>query len=79
MATELKKMGAEIEEFEDGLSIKGKCQLKGTVVESYRDHRIAMALAIAGLIADGTTTIQGGSSVNISFPGFFELLGSLTS
>ena len=79
MATELKKMGVEIEEFEDGLSIKGKSQLKGTVVESYRDHRIAMALSIAGLIADGTTTVQGVSSVNISFPGFFELLGRLTS
>jgi 3-phosphoshikimate 1-carboxyvinyltransferase len=79
MATELKKMGVEIEEFEDGLSIKGNCQLKGTVVESYHDHRIAMALSIAGLIADGTTTIQGVSSVNISFPGFFELLRRLTS
>lgn len=79
MTTELKKMGVEIEEFEDGLSIKGKSPLKGTVVETYRDHRIAMALSIAGLIADGTTTIQGVSSVNISFPGFFELLGRLTS
>lgn len=79
IATELKKMGAEIEEFEDGLSIKGKSLLKGTVVESYHDHRIAMALSIAGLIADGTTTIHGISSVNISFPGFFELLGRLTS
>jgi 3-phosphoshikimate 1-carboxyvinyltransferase len=79
MATELKKMGVEIEEFEDGLSIKGKSQLKGAAVESYRDHRIAMALSIAGLIADGTTTVQGVSSVNISFPGFFELLGRLTS
>jgi len=79
MATELKKMGVEIEEFEDGLSIKGNCKLKGSVVESYRDHRIAMALSIAGLIADGTTTIQGVSSVNISFPGFFELLRRVTS
>jgi len=79
MATELRKMGVEIQEFEDGLSIKGNCQLKGTVVESHHDHRVAMALSIAGLIADGTTTIQGVSSVNISFPGFFELLGRLTS
>jgi 3-phosphoshikimate 1-carboxyvinyltransferase len=79
MVTELKKMGVEIEEFEDGLSIKGKSQLKGAVVESYRDHRIAMALSIAGLIADGTTTVQGVSSVNISFPGFFKLLRRLTS
>ena len=78
MATELKKMGAEIEEFEDGLSITGKKELKGAIIESYRDHRIAMALSIAALIADGTTTINGVSSVNISFPGFFEILKRLT-
>ena len=79
MANELRKMGAEIEEFEDGLSINGKAALKGTSVESYGDHRIAMAMAIAALIADGTTTIHGISSVNISFPGFFEILRKLTS
>ncbi|MEW6162475.1 MAG: 3-phosphoshikimate 1-carboxyvinyltransferase [Nitrospirota bacterium] len=78
MARELKKMGAEIEEFEDGLSIKGKVDLKGTTAESYGDHRIAMALSIAALIADGTTTIRGVSPVNISFPGFFEILRRLT-
>jgi 3-phosphoshikimate 1-carboxyvinyltransferase len=78
MATELKKMGAEIEEFEDGLSITGKKELKGAIIESYRDHRIAMALSIAALIADGSTTINGVSSVNISFPGFFEILKRLT-
>ncbi|MBM4135684.1 MAG: 3-phosphoshikimate 1-carboxyvinyltransferase [Nitrospira sp.] len=78
MATELRKMGTEIEEFEDGLSIRGKANLRGTSVESYGDHRIAMALSIAALIADGTTTIHGISSVNISFPGFFEILRRLT-
>jgi 3-phosphoshikimate 1-carboxyvinyltransferase len=78
MATELRKMGAEIEEFEDGLSIKGKKGLKGTIIESHRDHRIAMALSIAALIADGTTTINSVSSVNISFPAFFEILKRLT-
>jgi 3-phosphoshikimate 1-carboxyvinyltransferase len=78
MTTELKKMGAEIEEFEDGLNIKGKVKLKGATVESYGDHRIAMALSIASLIADGKTTIKGVSSVNISFPGFFDILRSLT-
>jgi 3-phosphoshikimate 1-carboxyvinyltransferase len=79
MATELRKMGAEIEEFNDGLSITGKGRLKGTVVESYRDHRIAMAMSIAALIGDGTTTINGISFVNISFPGFFEILKRLTA
>lgn len=78
MATELRKMGAEIEEFEDGLSIKGKSILKGAEIESYGDHRIAMAMSIAGLIADGTTVIHGVSSVNISSPGFFQLLRRLT-
>lgn len=79
ITAELKKMGAEIEEFEDGLSIKGKNLLKGVVVESYNDHRIAMALSIAGLIAQGTTTVRDISCVNISFPGFFKLLKRLTS
>jgi 3-phosphoshikimate 1-carboxyvinyltransferase len=79
MATELRKMGAEIEEFEDGLSITGKRVLKGTLVESYNDHRIAMALSIAALIADGTTTISDFSSVNISFPGFLNILKKLTT
>jgi 3-phosphoshikimate 1-carboxyvinyltransferase len=78
MATELRKMGAEIEEFDDGLSIMGKRRLKGAFIESYRDHRVAMSLSIAALIADGTTTINNVSSVNISFPGFFEILRRLT-
>lgn len=79
IVTELKKMGAEIEEFGDGLSIKGKRLLTGTTVDSYHDHRIAMALSVAGLIAKGTTTVRGISCVNTSFPGFFELLKRLTS
>jgi 3-phosphoshikimate 1-carboxyvinyltransferase len=78
MATELSKMGAEIKEYKDGLSITGGKDLKGAVLDSYRDHRIAMALSIAALIADKTTTIKGISSVNISFPGFFEILKKLT-
>ena len=77
MVNELRKMGAEIEEFEDGLSIRGKAGLKGAVVESYGDHRVAMAMAIAALIADGKTMIHGISSVSISFPGFFEILKRL--
>ena len=48
------------------------------LVESYRDHRIAIAMSIAALIAEGTTTINGISSVNMSFPGFFEILRRLT-
>jgi 3-phosphoshikimate 1-carboxyvinyltransferase len=78
MVSELRKMGAEVEEYPDGLSIKGKSILKGGFLESYNDHRIAMALSIAGLIAEGKTTINGMSSVNISFPGFFDIIRRLT-
>ena len=77
MARELRKMGVEIEEFDDGLNITGGSNLKGAVIDSYRDHRIAMAMSIAAIIADGTTTINDISSVSISFPGFFELLKKL--
>ncbi len=78
IATELKKMGAEIEELEDGLNIKGKKELKGAVVESYGDHRVAMAIAIAALIAEGSTTIRGASCASVSFPRFFDVLRRLT-
>jgi len=78
MTSELRKMGAEVEEFPDGLSIKGRTALKGAVLDSYDDHRIAMALSIAGLISEGKTTINGMSSVNISFPGFFDIIRRLT-
>jgi len=78
IATELKKMGVEIEELEDGLSIKGKKDLKGAEVESYGDHRVAMAMAIAALIAEGSTTIKGASCASVSFPGFFDILRRLT-
>ena len=78
MAEGLRKMGAEVKEFKDGLSIKGSANLKGASIDSYGDHRIAMAFSIAALIARGKTTINGISSVNISFPGFFEILKRLT-
>jgi 3-phosphoshikimate 1-carboxyvinyltransferase len=78
VATELRKMGADIEEYEDGLAITGGKRLTGTVIESYNDHRIAMAMAIAAMIAEEKTIINDVSSVNISFPGFFEILKKLT-
>ena len=79
MAAELRKMGVKIEEFEDGLNITGGSNLKGAVIESCRDHRIAMAMSIAAIIADGTTTINDISSVSTSFPGFFDILKRLTT
>ena len=78
MAAEMRKMGVEAEELSDGISIKGNTNLKGASINSYGDHRIAMAFSVAALIAKGKTTINGISSVNISFPGFFEILRRLT-
>ncbi len=77
MATELKKMGVNIEEFEDGVCIKGPCKLRATEVYSYRDHRIAMALTIGGLLAEGETKILEAQCVDISFPEFYEILERL--
>ncbi len=75
MAIELNKMGAKVEEREDGLIIEGVDKLVGTEVESYGDHRIAMALSIAALRAEGETVIEGAECVWVSFPNFFEELG----
>jgi 3-phosphoshikimate 1-carboxyvinyltransferase len=71
---ELSKMGAHIEEKEDGLIIDGPTPLHGAVVRSHGDHRLAMSFAIAALVADGATTIEGVESVDTSFPSFWELL-----
>ncbi|MGI5822590.1 MAG: 3-phosphoshikimate 1-carboxyvinyltransferase [Dethiobacteria bacterium] len=78
LATELQKMGAAIKELPDGLVIQGGQKINGAVCFSHGDHRIAMALAVAALFARGETVIQGIETVDISFPGFFTLLNSLT-
>ena len=70
---ELKKMGADITETEDGFIVEGPTVLQGAECESYNDHRIAMALAIAGLIARGKTVIRNAECINISFPDFVNL------
>lgn len=74
MAIELTRMGAKIEELPDGLRIEGTGKLTASRVESYHDHRIAMSLAVAGIMAEGETIIKGAQCVDISFPGFFEML-----
>ncbi|HKR23108.1 MAG TPA: 3-phosphoshikimate 1-carboxyvinyltransferase [Pyrinomonadaceae bacterium] len=76
-AQNLRAMGAEVEEFDDGIAVAGPTQLRGAKIDSYGDHRIAMAFSIAALIADGETEIKGSECVAISFPEFFELLHSL--
>jgi 3-phosphoshikimate 1-carboxyvinyltransferase len=73
VVTNLRRMGADVEEFDDGMKI-GKSSLKGARVESFGDHRIAMAFAIAGLLADGGTEIHESECVDVSFPGFFDSL-----
>jgi 3-phosphoshikimate 1-carboxyvinyltransferase len=77
-AINLRKMGAEIEEYDDGLAVNGPTRLKGAVIDSFGDHRIAMSFSVAGLIADGETEILGAQCVDISFPEFYSLLNSLT-
>ena len=73
----LQKMGAKITELPDGMVIEGEQRLQGAEIESYGDHRIAMAFTVAGLVADGITTINNPECVDISFPGFFNQLKDL--
>jgi 3-phosphoshikimate 1-carboxyvinyltransferase len=74
---ELSRLGARIEELPDGLVIYGGKALLGNEVRSHGDHRLAMSLAIAGLVADGTTSIQNARIVEISNPNFWEELNKL--
>lgn len=79
VVTELKKIGADIEETPDGFIINGKTNLKGdTEVETYHDHRLAMSLYAAGLICDKPIRINGFEWVDISFPEFDKLFNSLS-
>lgn len=77
VAANLRAMGAEVEEFEDGLDVPGGQMLHGAEIDSGGDHRIAMAFSVAALRASGETLIRGAESAAISFPEFFELLESV--
>lgn len=77
MVSQMAKLGVDIEPREDGMIINGGRPLKGAIVNSFHDHRIAMALAVAGISAAGETTIQNAESVRISFPDFFKLLAQV--
>ena len=79
METGLRSMGADITASEDGWVINGPRNLEGTRVDSEGDHRVAMALAVAGLIADGKTEIDGAECVDISYPDFFDHVEHLTA
>ena len=78
VAKNLRAMGAEVEEFEDGLDVPGGQTLHGATIDSGGDHRIAMAFSVAALRAEGETLIQGAESAAISFPEFFEMLDLVT-
>ena len=78
MAENLRAMGAEVTEFEDGLDVPGGQKLHAAEINSGGDHRIAMAFSVAALRAEGQTVIKGAESAAISFPEFFNLLDQVT-
>ena len=77
MAAGLSRMGADVTELPDGWEIRGPRRLEGARVASAGDHRVAMALAVAGLLAGGETEIEGAECVDISYPGFWDELEAL--
>ena len=77
-AENLRRMGAEVEEFEDGMRVRGNSTLHGAELDSHGDHRIGMAFAIAGLRAQGDTLIRNADAVAVSFPEFWDYLDRVT-
>jgi 3-phosphoshikimate 1-carboxyvinyltransferase len=73
----LRAMGAQVEEFDDGLRVQGPTKLRGAKIDPHGDHRIALAFAVAGLLAEGETEIADAECVAVSFPEYFELLESV--
>ncbi|MGH9354544.1 MAG: 3-phosphoshikimate 1-carboxyvinyltransferase, partial [Terriglobia bacterium] len=78
VADNLRRLDANVEELGDGLCVPGRQRLRGSTVESYGDHRIAMAFAVAGLAAEGGVAIRGSECVAISFPEFFASLDAVS-
>lgn len=76
-AQELRKLGARVEETDDGMVIEGPVQLTGNRCNSHGDHRIGMAAAVAGLVAEGGVTVDQADAIDVSFPGFEALLSEL--
>jgi 3-phosphoshikimate 1-carboxyvinyltransferase len=73
----LKSMGANIKELDDGFIIQGPTQLQGAEIETFHDHRIAMAFTIAGLVADGNVVLDHPDCASISYPEFYDELERL--
>ena len=78
-ARELSRLGAKITELPDGMIIEGTGSLKGGACRSHGDHRLAMTLGIAGLLADGDVLLSGAEVVDVSYPGFWQDLELLAS
>jgi 3-phosphoshikimate 1-carboxyvinyltransferase len=72
IVSNLTRLGADITEESDGFSVTGPCRLRGAAVSACGDHRLAMALAVAGLVAAGDTHLSQAEVVRYSYPGFFE-------
>jgi 3-phosphoshikimate 1-carboxyvinyltransferase len=72
----LRRMEVEVEEFDDGLRLRGGQRLRGARVDSFDDHRIAMSFAVAGLVAEGETEIVNADAAAVSLPEFYELLAT---
>ncbi len=77
VVSELSKFGAKVTPTDDGMIIEGKTELHGAEIDSMGDHRIGMAMAVAGLAASGTTSIGNASAIDVSFPGFAGLLANI--
>jgi 3-phosphoshikimate 1-carboxyvinyltransferase len=78
VAENLRRMGVEAEELPDGLAIPGRQRFHAAELDSFGDHRIAMAFAVAALCADGESVIHGAEAASVSFPEFFATLGAIT-
>lgn len=78
VASQLSRFGAQVTPTEDGMIIEGKTALSGAVIDSMGDHRIGMAMAIAGLAASGETVIENDQAITVSFPGFASLLEQIS-
>lgn len=79
MTEGLRRLGVDVEEREDGMTIRGRQRLQSAAVRSFGDHRIAMSMAVAGLLSDGGVEIDDAGCVDISFPSFFELLDKVSA
>jgi 3-phosphoshikimate 1-carboxyvinyltransferase len=77
LANELGRMGAAVQELPDGLVVQGTGRVSGATCRSYGDHRMAMALAVAGLVSDGEVVIEDSGAADVSYPAFWNELHRL--